>query len=185
MREVSPTHGGGRNLPGSKPRAREGVKVVNLFDVKTVFDERQRETKARMKKSLDVPLEKPSQRTALDEISTVVFNGQEVLRSTVVGRHGDEKGPAINKRRQQSDAEVSDAIREGHEARTARSSESAIFDAPTNYDKDGKSTPSDVSEGENIAKDRSYLARETDVLVFRRARSAQVTIELMSVSKVV
>lgn len=39
-RDVLPTDHGGSYYPDSKPRAREGVEAVKLFDVKQTFDEK-------------------------------------------------------------------------------------------------------------------------------------------------
>lgn len=44
LREVPPTHRGGLNYPGSKPRARDGIKMSNLFDIKATFDEEDKKT---------------------------------------------------------------------------------------------------------------------------------------------
>lgn len=51
MREVPPTHRGRRNYSGSMPSTREGVKVVNLFDIKAMFGESQRKKGARLNES--------------------------------------------------------------------------------------------------------------------------------------
>lgn len=58
--ELLPTHCGGRIYPCSKPRARVGLRVVHLFDIKTMFDEKKKLAKARLEETLNVVSEKPS-----------------------------------------------------------------------------------------------------------------------------
>lgn len=55
-------------------------------------------------------------------------------------------------------------------------------DAPSNATDGGEVPLSDMSEGRSIAKDRSGVARDTDAAVGTRARSAQVTGAVTSVS---
>lgn len=58
MREVPPTQHGGRNFPGSKPRARESLKVSDLFDIKATFKEDDKKTEERLAKTLATPGDK-------------------------------------------------------------------------------------------------------------------------------
>lgn len=64
MREVLPTHHGGCNSPGAKPRARKGVKMVDRFHIKAIFNEKRRATRTRFGKALNGVADKPSQGTA-------------------------------------------------------------------------------------------------------------------------
>lgn len=183
VREVLPTERGGRNYVGSKPRAREGVKVVNLSDSKAMFDEKERVAKARLEKAQNVMPDNPSQETAGKEVSIVVVEGQLVVRSTVVGQEEDGKSYTIDSPCRQSDANVRAAIRESHKVWAARRSNEkpATIDAPTDVAGGGKGAAFDVSEDEGTAKDRSGLAHDSDAPVFRRAHSAQATGDLESV----
>lgn len=124
----------GRNVLGSKQWDREGEKGVNLFDIELIFDEKERLTKARLEEVLIVVLENSCQRTAREEYSPAGFEGQEIVRSTVVGPEEDRKGHTIGSRSRQNVADVSAAIREGHEARAARriGTQTAVVVALTN-----------------------------------------------------
>lgn len=49
---MSPIHRGGHNYSGSKPRAREAVKLSSLFDIKATFDEKDKKAQGQLAKSL-------------------------------------------------------------------------------------------------------------------------------------
>lgn len=56
-----------------------------FFDLKIMFDERERVAKARLEEVLKVVPDRPSPGTAGEEGSFVVVKGQEVVPSTFVG----------------------------------------------------------------------------------------------------
>lgn len=80
VRELPPTHHGGRNFPGSKPRAREGVKVPNVFDIKASFYEEDKNAQQRLAKTPATPVdEAPRVNTSVrEEIGFVVADDVEV-----------------------------------------------------------------------------------------------------------
>lgn len=65
VREVLSTDCGGRVYPESMPQASEGVKVVNSFVVRAIFDEKDRAAKAQLKKVHNSSPGKPSQAGAV------------------------------------------------------------------------------------------------------------------------
>lgn len=185
MREKLLTHRGGGNYPGSKPRAREGVKVVSFFDVKTMFDGKKRGVRVRLEISLSAMLENLSQAIVGEEVSPAVVEDEEVVYSNVPVQRKNGKSHTIDRRRRQSNVDECAVIRKGHKVRASWRSETqpATDDAPNGIAVGGKGggkegAASNVFEGESITKDRSDMARELDALVFLRARSAQVTVDL-------
>lgn len=128
--------------------------MVILFDIETTFDETERVAKARLEKALSTVLDKPSQKTAGEEVSPVVVKGREVVPRTMVLLKVEGKSHTRSCRCQKSDDEVPVAICEGHKARTARRSEAqfATVEAPKDVAGLEKGETSDVSEGEGLPK---------------------------------
>lgn len=99
------------------------MKFVNLLDVKLMFDEKERVGNARLDEALNVVPDRSSQETTGEEVSLVVFKGEEVVRSTVVAKEKEGKGHPIDIRRGQGDANVRAAILQCYKARAARNGE--------------------------------------------------------------
>lgn len=108
-----PTRCGGGNYLSSKPRASKEVEVVNSFDGKAMFDERETEVIARLEKTLNDAAGNPSQAVGL-EFSNVVIENEETVRSTIPDQEMNRKEHAIDGRRRQNDAGVCAAIHDGH-----------------------------------------------------------------------
>lgn len=112
-----------------------------------------------LERALNSVPEKTSKAVVGEEFSSVVVEGQEVMRSTAADQRADENAHTIDIRRRQSDFDVRAVIRESHKAQAARRSEAqpAIIDATTNVVGDLEGAY-DVSEGKLIAKNRSRMA---------------------------
>lgn len=105
MREVPPTHFGGRNFLTSMPRAREDVNVSNVIDIMTMFDEIEERGRKRSAKALKTPADKlsPIIPPNTDEVSPVSEGttagrvAREVSR-VALGKRDGGKGHTIDSR---------------------------------------------------------------------------------------
>lgn len=176
MREVPPTNRSGRNLPGSDPRAREGVTVSNPIDIKDILVEIEEKGRKGLVDALSAPV---------DEVTRAVFpNAEEAspvadssaaakeedeVSDVASGEGGNGKGHAVDGRYCRNKNNVMVRKRKGiycekHTVVYARAHGGV-----------GVIIADDVSEGTLIAKDRSGVERATNVLILARSRASQAT----------
>lgn len=60
VREVSPTHRGGRNISGSKRLARERIKVSNVIGIRAMFDAREQRDREKLAEAWTTPVDQVS-----------------------------------------------------------------------------------------------------------------------------
>lgn len=169
MCEVPPSHRVGRNYHGSKPRAREDVKMVGQIEFQAVFDERENVHQEEMKTILKSTVSDLSQDfpTVCEEISPVVVDESEVVHEVALVRESVETSEMVESSRLQSDEDVRAAARDAQKTRNARATvaKSINFDVPTNAAEAVRGTDA-ISEGKSATKDRSGVVRDSDVSVF-------------------
>lgn len=106
VREEWPTHRGGRNFSGSKPRFWEGVTVPNMIDINDIFDAMEKRVRRRLEDGLTTPIDdlSPVVPSNVEDVSPVVEGSVVTIGvdsvsdvAPVEGGHG--KGHTVESRR--------------------------------------------------------------------------------------
>lgn len=146
--EVLLAHRDGSNIPGSKPRAWEGVKAVNLMDVQKQFDADDRAARERLAEAMAAPVDEvsPVVPPIIDEASPVDEEIVKLLKG-IPEQEAGKKGHTGDSRYCPKEGDMRSF---GHKRKGVHLADPVIIDAPTEM---GVVVADAVSKDETLAKD--------------------------------